>query len=133
MLDRLGVLELHETGARHGMNGIAGGVGDEMKMKLGHAISPGAGVEKRRLIPVILWSTASGTDRSSLALFSKRISSPWDKYNPTVLVSGKSVIGGDSIPSFQLHESRGRTRLSAPYTRFRPLFQAKAARVGIDR
>jgi hypothetical protein len=89
------------------MNGIAGGVGDKMKMKPGHPLSPGAGVEKRRLIPVRRWSTASGIDRSSLALFSKQISSPPDKYNPTVLISGKSVIAGDSSPAFSCTKAAG--------------------------
>src|SRR5262249_7885004 len=94
MLDRLGAFELHPAGPRHRVNGIAGSIRDQMEMKPGHAISPADDVEKPRLIPVLRRRAAPGADRSSLALFSKRISSPRDKCNPTVLVPGKSVIGG---------------------------------------
>jgi hypothetical protein len=38
MLDRFGILELYQTGFRHRVNGIAGRIGHEMKMKAAHAI-----------------------------------------------------------------------------------------------
>jgi hypothetical protein len=41
VLDRLHVLELHQTGARHGIDGFAGGVRDEMQMKELHERSAG--------------------------------------------------------------------------------------------
>ncbi len=133
MLDRLGALELHETGARHGMNGIAGGIGDEMKMEPGHAISPDRGVEKRRLIPVLRRGTAAATNRSPIGPSPQRRSPPRDKSNLTVLVLGRSGMDGDSIPMFQSREGGRKTRLWRPYTRFRPVFQAKAESFGINR
>jgi hypothetical protein len=45
MLNRVGVIELHETGSGHRMHCFAGRIGHEMKVK----------ASQRETIPCILW------------------------------------------------------------------------------
>src|SRR6201999_1295901 len=53
MLDRLCALELHQTGARHRMDGVAGRIGDEVEMKASHGITRRSlwKSDKRRFCP----------------------------------------------------------------------------------
>ena len=61
MLDRLRIVELHQTGARHRMNRLAGGIRNQVKVKAGHD----DGARDRLPIPSTRWiiSDNPGTTR----------------------------------------------------------------------
>src|ERR1700687_5258648 len=48
MLDRLGIFELNEAGARDGMNGVPRRVRNEMKVKAGQSTYPCASIRRNR-------------------------------------------------------------------------------------